>query len=222
MATSIVDARRHDFFVSLWKDANDHTKIVMNPLIAFIKDVKFEDAVARGFKWDFKIDEVSLMGYIAQVVSWLRLAMLEEPNGGFNGVDYSANKVYWFDSLKEAWAAEDTIGFEGKKLFDVLATSRDADPDSEEYKLAYKTIWRLLTSATLQKITHGKGLTHSPHCGLYLDMKENEGVDVKPGTFAELLRYGSLHFEQTRDEISYVKGVKPPPEIIIHKGLYEQ
>jgi len=31
-------------------------------------------------------------------------------------------------------------------------------------------------------------------------MKENEGKDKEPGTFAKLLRYGSVDFTQTRRE----------------------
>ena len=71
----------------------------------------------------------------------------------------------------------------------------------------------------MQKITHGKHLTKSPALGILWDRQENEGKDVAPGTFAELLRYGSVHFEQEREEIEYVKARKP--EHRIKKGLLE-
>lgn len=71
----------------------------------------------------------------------------------------------------------------------------------------------------MQKITHGKGLTRTEALGVILDREENEGKDIEPGTFAELLRYGSVHFEQTREEINYV--VAPKPEMVIKKGLLE-
>ena len=39
--------------------------------------------------------------------------------------------------------------------------------------------------------------------------------------FGELIRYGSVYLEQTRDEIAYVDPVEPEPEQIMHKGIYE-
>jgi hypothetical protein len=134
--------------------------------------------------------------------------MIHEPNNGFNGREYWASKVLIFDSLTEDWAAEDTVGFTGKDLFNALATKRNADPASMEYQIAHKMTWRMLTKASMQKITHGKNLTKTPALGVLWDMEENEGKDVEPGSFAELLRYGSVHFEQDRKEIDYVKAEK--------------
>ena len=159
------------------------------------------------------------MEYIGQVLAWLRLCMLEDPNDGFSGAEYYVNKVLLFDSLSEDWGAEETIGFSGQDLFNVLSTRRDADPGSKEYETAYRTIWRLLTQSSMQKVTHGKNLTKGLALGILWDMEENEGKDAAPGTFAELLRYGSVHFEQTREEIKYVKAEKP--EHLLKKGLLE-
>lgn len=190
-----------------------------NPLVSFGKEVKFEDSQAKNYHWEFKVEPLTVMEYIGQVLAWLRLCMLEEPNDRFNGAEYYENKVLLFDSLSEDWGAEATIGFSGQDLFDVLATKRDADPESKEFRTAHKTIWRLLTRSSMQKITHGKNLTKSPALGILWDMKENEGKDVAPGTFAELLRYGSVRYEQEREEIEYVKAQKP--EHRIKKGLLE-
>lgn len=213
------DTYRHDLFIHLWKDQKNCGRIIENPLVQFGKAVKFEDSEARGFKWDFKVQPTMVMGYIAQVLSWDRLCMLEDPNDGFNGRDYYAEKVLLFDSLTEDWSVEDTVGFEGQNFFNVLTTKLDADPESEQYKDAYKTVWRMLTKASMQKITHAKELTKTPACGMLLDKKENEGKDVEPGTFASLLRYGTVHFEQLRETIDYVKTEKP--EYVIAKGLLE-
>jgi hypothetical protein len=57
----------------------------------------------------------------------------------------------------------------------------------------------------MQKITHGKNLTKTPAWGLIWDEKGNESKDIEPGTFAELLRYGAVRFEQTRESITYVQ-----------------
>ena len=101
----------------------------------------------------------------------------------------------------------------------MLATRLDADPDSPQYKKAYRTVWRLLTGSSMQKITHGKNLTKGVALGVLWDLKENEGVDVREGTFAELLRYGSVRFEQVGREVRYVEAERP--EFRIRKGLLE-
>ena len=102
-------------------------------------------------------------------------------------------------------------------MFQLFSMKRDADPDSEDYKEAYNLVWRLLTKSSLQKITHGKNLTNSVHLGVFWD--ENKGTDAEPGTFGELFRYGTVHFEQTRPEIAYVKAPRPPRTM--KKGLLE-
>jgi hypothetical protein len=162
------------------------------------------------------------MGYVAQVLAWVRCARLKEPNGGFDGVDYYANKVLLFESLDECWAAEKMLGFKGRYLHEVLTTRLDADPASEEYKKAYACTWRLLTKSSLQKFTHGKEISHEVHCGTLLDEGDSVKSDCAEGTFGELLRYGSVHFEQTREKIAYAEPELPDPKEIIHKGLFEE
>ena len=213
------DTSRHDLFIHLWKDRINPGGLLENPVVSFGKEVKFEDSQAMSYHWEFKVEPLTVMEYIGQVLAWLRLSMLEEPNDGFNGAEYYANKVLLFDALSEDWGAEATIGFSGQDLFNVLETRRDADPKSMEYQRAYKTIWRLLTQSSMQKITHGKNLTKGAALGILLDMNKNEGKDIAAGTFAELLRYGSVHFEQEREEIKYIKAQKP--EHTIKKGLLE-
>ncbi|KAK1909033.1 hypothetical protein P3342_011111 [Pyrenophora teres f. teres] len=90
----------------------------------------------------------------------------------------------------------------------------DPNEKSAEYKKAESLIWKMLAQSVLQKIIHGKGLTHSLHCGTLLDMSENEGKD------GELLRYGSVHFEQTR-EMEYIEAPVVKADVIIRKGLLE-
>lgn len=212
---------RHELFIHLWDGRDEHTGLSASPLIGFVANLSFEKVHERGFKWEYKVDELFVLGYVGQVIAWIRLAWLKEPNGGFDGVEYHAQKVLYFDSLPEDWAAEMILGFKGEDLLNALNMSRGADQETEGYKKAYEAVWTMLTKSSLQKITHGKGLTHDMHCGALLDLPENEGKDTEAGTFGELLRYGSVHFEQTRESIEYVEALKPDPKQVIHKGLTE-
>jgi hypothetical protein len=221
MRALLLTLSRHDLFVHLWKGRADFTGVIQSPLIKFMQDFKFSEAEARGFKWDFKVDEQTVLGYTGQCLAWIRLTWLQEPDGGFDGVEYWARKVLVFDVAQEGFGAEQIVGYKGEDLFRVFTTRRDAAPESEEFRKAEETTWRLLTKSSLQKITHGKGLTHSLHCGALLDFAENEGRDQEPGTFGELLRYGSVHLEQTRESIAQVDPIVVDPRFIIRKGLLE-
>lgn len=203
----------------LWKDRQSHEGIITHPLVAFALQNTFEDSRSNNYHWDFQVPPQTVFNYIGQVLAWNRLCMLEDPHDNFKGTDYWTSKVLVFDALQESWGAEATIGFGGPLLFDALATPLDAPRDSDAYKTAHKLVWRLLTRSSLQKITHGKGLTKTVSLGVLLDEPQNADKDHQAGTFAELLRYGTVHFEQTRESIAYVKAEKAP--LVLNKGMIE-
>lgn len=227
MANNFVAARKsdpfikrwHDLFVHLWKDRDTYQGMASNPLVSFALIKDFSKSAARGFAWEFKIEPIVVFEYIMQVVAWDRLCMLEDAGDGFSGADYARDNILWFDSLEEEWAAEKIVGFKGQDLFDALATRLDDDPNSERYKKAHEMTWRILTKSSVQKVTRGKNLTKTPALGLLWDLPENQGKDFEKGTFAELLRYGSVHFEQTRPKIAVVQTEKPKETM--RKGVLE-
>lgn len=113
-----------------------------------MKDFKFAESETRGFKWDFKVDEQTALGYIGQCVAWIRLTWLVEPNG-FNGLEYYKNKVLLFDISHESWAAEQILGYKGKDLSKVFTTRLNTNPNSEQYKKAEEVVWRLLIKSMM-------------------------------------------------------------------------
>lgn len=211
--------RWHELFIHLWKGHTSCKGMIANPLLAFALNNDFSQSVERGFRWEFKVEPQVVFEYIAQVLAWQRLCLLEDAGDGFCGADYAQDHILWFDVLEEDWGAETIVGFRGQEMFDALATRLDADPESEEYKTAYKLVWRVLARSSMQKITHGKNLTKTPALGLLWDSEENKDKDIEPGTFAELLRYGTEHFVQTRKDILYVQTEKP--DNTMKKGVLE-
>lgn len=73
----------------------------------------------------------------------------------------------------------------------------------------------------MQKITYGKRLTDKITCGALMNLSENKGRDEEPGTFGQVIRYGSVYLEQTRASIAWVDAVTVAPEIAVHKKLLE-
>jgi hypothetical protein len=212
--------RWHDLFVYVWKDRTNYEGLSQHPLVASTAvNIDFSESVKKGYAWEFIVGPRHVFEYITQTIAWSRLCMIEDPNDGFNGPDYVQDNILWYDALSENWGAETVVGFAGQQFFDALATRLDSDPESQEYKTAYRLVWRMLTKSSMEKITHGKGLTKTPALGLLWDMKDNENKDCEVGTFAELLRFGCRHFRQTRDQIEWVQTEKP--EKTVKKGLFE-
>ncbi|KAI4955796.1 hypothetical protein J4E91_000003 [Alternaria rosae] len=210
----------HLIFLELWKGRTDFTGVVQSPLISFIKQMNNNALYEAGFKWEWKVDEQTLIGYIGQCLAWIRLTWLQEPNGGFDGVTYWAEKILLWHALSEDFPAENTLGFDSADFMKLLTMRVDADESDVEYEKARKATWGMLTQSVMQKITHGKGLGETLHIGTLLDLPENEGIDAAPGTLGGLLRYGSVHLEQTRD-MPYIKAPAVDPKCILRKGLLE-
>jgi hypothetical protein len=212
--------RWHDLFVHLWANKTNYNGLGANPLLAFAANMDFSESEKKGFKWEFVVGPDVVFQYITQCLAWARVSSLEEPGkDGFNGAEYQRDHVLYYYVLPECWPAETNVGFSGKQMFEAMSTRLDADPASSEYQKAYKFVWQALSSASMQKITHGKNLTKTPALGSIWDLPENEGKDVEPGTFVELLRHGAVNFRQTRDTLVYEQVDKPT--MTIKKGLFE-
>ena len=193
-----------------------------DPLISFASKYKFSHSNDAKLDWDFNVSETTVLEYVAQVVAWSRLCMLEDAGDDFSCVNYWLNNVLLFDCRREDWPAETVLqafAGSGQKLMDLLSVPLDEDKASEEYKQAEEVVWTILTKGSMQKISHGKGLTQSPQLGTLWDRPENKGRDSAPGTFAELLRYGSVHFRQKRRGVDIIQPHKPP--ITFRSGVLE-
>ncbi|KAJ7261369.1 capsule polysaccharide biosynthesis protein [Mycena haematopus] len=214
--------RWHDLFVHLWKGRSNHQGLLNSPLLAFGADsLSVDEARASIFTWDVSVEQRTIMEYLTQVVCWTRLTMLEDAGDGFSCSDYWQNHVMCIDVLQETWGAEALVGFMlgGPAIFEPLSMKRDGDESSEKYKKAEELVWRMLTRSSMQKVTHSKGLTHTVALGVLWDKEENESKDHEPGTFAELMRYGSVHFRQKRESIVTMAATKPPKTL--KKGVFE-
>ncbi|EEQ86131.1 capsule polysaccharide biosynthesis protein [Blastomyces dermatitidis ER-3] len=209
--------RWHDLFVHLWGNRTSHAGMASSPLLSYAAQLDLTAAAQNGYQFEFSVDAMTVLEYITQVLCWGRLCRLEDAGDGFSCADYAADNILWFDSLKEDWALETIVGFRGQNAFDALSTRLDVDPESEEYKTAYKAVWRVLTHSSMQKVSHAKKLSPSPGLGYLWDDKD--GADCEPGTFGELLRYGSVYFEQTRESIAIVQLEKRKDTF--RKGVFE-
>ena len=196
---------RHEIFLALWEGRTNLAGISDHPLVSFVKQIPQEqlDGAENGVGFDFKVSMIEVWEYCIQIVAWARLTMLDDAGDGFSPSQYWLNHVMGMDAMAEAWQAELILGFNvgGQSKLDVLSTRLDADKESEECKLAEKVVFNILSQSSMQKVSRGKNMSWSTQLGTMLDMPENKDKDHESGTFAELLRYGTLHFRQKRDGV---------------------
>jgi hypothetical protein len=194
-----------------------------HPLVSFIKQIPIGQLEGKenGVGFDFKVPMIEVFEYAIQIIAWARLTMLGDAGDGFSCADYWLNKIMGIDAINEAWRAETILGFNvgGQSKLDVLSTRLDADKNSEGYKLAEEVVWLILCESSMQKISRGKNMSVSVQLGTMLDLPENSSKDHETGTFAELLRYGTVHFRQKRPQV--VTRAPEPRPVQIKKGHLE-
>jgi hypothetical protein len=210
--------RWHKLMLHIWEGRTEGKgAIITNPLLQFLleKDPADGAVLRKPLGWDFN-DPVTILEYVGQILAFQRLCHLDkEDEEGFNCCEYWCNNVLVWDTLLEHWAAEQMAARVGPHpwIMERLAMWRDQDVGSEDWKASYDLTWRLLSKTSLMKVTSGHGLTLTPHLGVLWNMPENEGKDFAEGTFAELLRYGSVYYEQKRGGIEYLDNLRPAEPI---------
>ncbi|KAK6538224.1 hypothetical protein TWF694_011103 [Orbilia ellipsospora] len=226
MANHLVGARKGDPFIKAWHDLfirvyqrSDENNGTLHPLLDFSRGFDFTKAADAGFRWNWNAEPEVLWEYITQVVAWVRLCIIDGGGKEINWANYAKDHILYSLALSENYLASDMFNFQAQPILDALSVSLDADKQSSEYQAAYQLVWRLLAQSSMMKITSGTALLKEPELGQLLKLPENKGKDMKPGTFAELLRFGSVNFEQLREEVELVEYKKP--EIILSKGVFE-
>ncbi|KAH8645732.1 hypothetical protein BX600DRAFT_391118 [Xylariales sp. PMI_506] len=214
----------HKLFTHVWGDKTNCGGIIEHPLLAPLAPLMWEHKESGKFDVDW-LEPDKVVEYVAQILCWTRLCCLDNPDDGFSCADHWEKKVLCFDVLHEDWRGETLFGINGfgQKCLDFLALPVDADDSTLEQQQkkedASKLVWTLLTDTGMQKITHAKNLTVSVHLGTLWDMPENHGKDCGPGTYAELLRHGTVHFRQKRERIAIIPTEKS--KLRLKKGVLE-
>jgi hypothetical protein len=200
--------------LALWEGRTNLSGIASHPLLTFLQQVAQVASTGEDgqINFDFKVPMLEVFEYAVQIACWLRLTKLEASDADdFSCVDYWTDHIMGVDCIREAWRAETILGFDtgGQAKLEFFSTRLDADKESDSYKQAEQLVWLILTEASMQKISRGRDLTYTLQLGILLDLPENAGKDHGAGTFAELLRYGTVHFRQKRDKIATIPTLVP-------------
>lgn len=189
--------RWHDTFLHVWGDATScdglskhpllrHLKPYFSPTDPLIMNENHEDVVKSG----------AIMDYGAQVHCLERLRDLVDSQNGWDGRACIDRTAFLLPALKEMWYYQERTEFMGYKQFDLLTTKLDA-ADAQRAQ-AETFVSDMLANTLMMKFCHGlKGAMASSLADLW-DGPANQDADHRQGTFAEYLRWGSVHLRQTR------------------------
>jgi hypothetical protein len=238
--------RLNDLILHLWKDKTNNKGVIQNPLFAYLatmfppskpettgtqSQTEEQQKPSGGLAlFDWKVSLPELLDYAMQMVAWNRVALLEDAGDGFSGADYWTRHMLLLDYAPETGMPMKLLGAAhhgGGRMLELLSMSRlpennnqrEEDKVEEDRKEAERVVWETLAHSSMWKISHAKGLTHKPQLGTLLDARENDGRDRAPGTFMELLRYGTVHFRQKRASPSLREA--PRPGFTLRKGLLD-
>ncbi|KAI2464667.1 capsular polysaccharide synthesis protein-domain-containing protein [Annulohypoxylon bovei var. microspora] len=159
--------------------------------------------------------------YMSQIMTFERLRKLIDPSDGFNGPEYYSNKIFLCSALQEIFYFQLLTEWSGTKQFNLLSTKRKGEGviKDENWHAAEKFVHDALANTATMKLSHGPpGALDSFLADLW-DSEEHHDKDNEDGTFAAYLRYGSVHFDQTR-EITPIK-MGWPDEEVLEAGVLE-
>lgn len=162
--------------------------------------------------------------YLAHFVALERLRKIIDPNDGFNGPKYYRENILFAKAMEETFYVQPKTKWSGPRQFAYLATPRMQrnggrfDTYSEKQREALDFVHDALANSSTMKLSHGYPGGKDFLADLW-DLPENENADCEPGTFAEYLRWGSVHLDQTRKLVPYK--IDNTKDTVYHVGVLE-
>lgn len=179
----------HDSFAALW---DCRTRADGFHEIPLMKDIGIADGMAEHFP-----DKVVHMSdYVAQMLIGDRTRNLLDVETGWNGREFFTNKVFHVEGIFNGILGAIETDYDGYKQADLLATPLD-DPDPEKRRRAEAFVVKVIEQSHMYKVYHNSagGL---PALGDVVKKKGFQDVDHRPGTYGEMYRYGTVHWEPMR------------------------
>ena len=188
----------HRMFLSLWKDRTNSLDISSDPLIAAYAWEPTKDLEAAAQEnWTQNV----LSDYVAHMICFERLLSIIDPSTRFSGPEYW-QRHFRLLHLSEIYPEHRLVseqGFSEEEAIRLLNLPRsESVPRDDQAQLdAERLVEGALAHACFKKLSSGLwGNPLDTVAGTW-DAHE-EDVDVKSGTWADYLRWGSVFLKQKR------------------------
>ncbi|KAM0355201.1 hypothetical protein ACHAPU_001067 [Fusarium lateritium] len=180
----------HEGYLKLWEGRTNADGFHEHPLIQ-------EIGLAQGLANPENENQVKFMtDYVAQMVIGDRTKNLLDVTDGWNGREFWEKKVYQVEGIQNGILGALRTNLDGQKQADYFTTRLD-EPDLEKRAAAEEFALEMLEHSVMYKVWHNS-MGDNPALGDLVKKKGNEDITHRPGTFGELYRYGTVHWESTR------------------------
>ncbi len=213
--------RCHRLLLALWNEDGGktstegmHTSPLLRglPLMGEGGDLAFEE---NGRKYDHEEVSKMLTDYIIQGQVMDMVMRTVDNDNDWDGPKYTAEHVYAIEFMG-AQLINDLTNWNGREAFRLMSLRlpEDGEAESEDQALARKIVESCLQRSFGFKLAHGL-IVRVMGDTLGSLWRKHEDSDAVPGTFADWLRYGTLHWCQNdlppRLDYPVVKPVKVGP-----------
>ncbi|KAI1827035.1 capsular polysaccharide synthesis protein-domain-containing protein [Xylaria intraflava] len=209
--------RWHDIYVALWDGATNAQGFHKHPLLRHLPLLC--PPVDKLNCPDLGMAMEGFSDYLGAFMCFERLRKLIDPTDGFNGPEYCSKHMLLFSSAQETYYVQHQTHWSGARQFELLTAKRTGEGvvKDEKWRAAEALVANTLANTATMKLSHGPpGALESCLADLW-DTKEHEDKDHAGDTFAGYLRYGSVHFDQTREMVPVRMGW--PTEEILTCGV---
>jgi hypothetical protein len=183
----------HASYRALWEAEGGRTNAAGFHTLPLMRDIGLSEGMAD-WKFEDRVREMS--DYVAHMLMGDRTRNLLDTSTGWNGREFFATKVFMVEGINNGVLGAIQTEFDGYKQAELFTTQLD-DPDPAKREKAEAFIVEMLERSYMYKIYHNSagGL---PALGDLVKKEEFRDAVHRPGTFGEMYRYGTVHWEPTR------------------------
>ncbi|KAI1758126.1 capsular polysaccharide synthesis protein-domain-containing protein [Xylaria castorea] len=206
--------RWHDIYLALWEGVTNSHGFHKHPLLRHLPLLC--PPVDKFNCPNLNMMMEAFSDYLAAFMCFERLRKLIDPSDGFSGPEYYSNHMLLFPALEETYCFQQQTNWSGTRQFELLTAKRIGDDvvRDEKWQAAEDFVTHALANTSTMKLSHGPAGALDSFLADLWDCKEHQEKDNVEDTFAAYLRYGSVHFDQTREMVPIKMGW-PSEEVLI-------
>jgi hypothetical protein len=236
--TGFIGARKGNPFMyrwmrvwqEVWDDRTNCMGLHKHPLLQHLGTIlmpemlNLENPRKLDFGGEGVYDLALFTDYVALNQAYERVRLLRDDAGGWDGPAYFRKHVHLLDAIDELWKSHEMLS-QGD-LYPLLSLpfkAEDVDSDPKQ-KAASEYVGYVLANCSIAKHSQGHWQPGTPMpLAKSWSLPENDGADIRKGTWAEYLRWASVSCKQTRRVGQCLESLKLPEEqdTVLHAGLLE-
>ncbi|KAF4446208.1 hypothetical protein F53441_10184 [Fusarium austroafricanum] len=198
MGNFVLAARKHCEFIKKWHEGYKELWIGRTNVDGFHKHPLISEiGLAEGMANPEDESQIYFMtDYVSQMVLADRIRNLVDVTDGWNGREFWETKVFMVEGIQNGILGALKTSLNGHKQADLFGTHLD-EPDLEKRAEAEAFMVEMLEKSYIYKLYHNS-MGSLPALGDLVKKKEYHDITYRPGTFGELYRHGTIHWESTR------------------------